>query len=164
MLLTLSLILLFLASGCTPGGSGVDINTSGIFSPVLFSIDNKDADGKTLDIGEHVLTDDPRPLLIQVHNDTKYPYTDIDLVITADGDNVPSITFVPTPEGEIKFPGFEGTCGRTLAPGATCTIKTVFAPRDERRYFETLTLNFNNYVKPETHFANIKVIAGMPAL
>lgn len=148
--------------GCNPG-SEVKINTAGIFNPVLYSINNQDADGKTIDLGEHLLTEDPIPLTVRVYNKTEYPYTDLNIVMSADGDNSASVTFMPTPTGEIIFPGHQGTCGKVLSPGRTCEIRLQFAPREGRIYLETLALKFKNYVNPEEHIGKVTLIAGMPA-
>jgi hypothetical protein len=157
------LICLISLVGCNADQALVKINTSGIFNPVTYSIDDEDASGKTLDLGEHLLTDEPRALSVKVHNKTKFPYTNLDLQIAALGDLATSISFAPTPTGELKFPGEGGTCETTLSPGETCEIRVIFAPREGRNYTEILTLNFNNYVEKESHVATIKVIAGMPA-
>ena len=153
----------FLAiAACSPKGS-VEINTAGIFNPVLFSINNQDADGKTIDLGEHILTDDPKSIRVRVYNQTQYPYTDIDLKMAAEGDNAPAISFIPNAMGEVVFPGLGGNCARTLAPGAYCDIYVTFAPREGRVYNEILTLDFRNYVDKETHTGKVTLIAGMPA-
>lgn len=155
------LLILFFLFACN--AEQVKINTGGIFAPVTFSVDNQDASGKTLDFGEHLLTDEPRNIVVKVHNKTQFPYKNLDLLMSAEGDSVPSITFYPTQTGEIKFPGDGGTCQSTLDPGKTCEIRLVFAPREGRVYNETLTLSFHNLVDPETHVAKITMIAGMPA-
>lgn len=163
--LSIILILFLTVYGCNKESASVKINTAGIFNPVLYSIDDVEASGKTIDRGEHILTDDPVPLTVRVYNKTKFPYTDLDLVLgTDDGaDNAPAIAFVPTETGEIVFPGKDGTCGRTLPANSTCLIKLLYSPREGRRYVETITLNFKNYVDPEQHTAKLLFLAGMPA-
>lgn len=156
------LILLFFVS-CNKQQGSVSIDTGGIFTPILFEINNKNADGQTLDFGEHLLTDDPQNLTIKVNNNSDFPYTDLELIFSVDEDHSPSISFAPGSDGEVTFPGFEGTCTRILNPKTSCTIKATLAPRDERKYKETLTLNFKNYVTPESHVGVIVLIAGMPA-
>ena len=150
-------------SACNTGGDGVKILTSGINAPLLFEVDGQNGDGRTLDLGEHLLTDEPRQVISIVHNSSNYPYTDLDLTMTADGDDVTSMNFLPTLEGETAFPGYGGTCGRTLPPGMSCSINLVFSPRESRAYLETLTLNFKNFVEAETHIAKLQFIAGTPA-
>jgi hypothetical protein len=161
--LALILLSLFVLQGCNTPGSSVKITSGAITTNALYSMNNEDIDGKVVDLGEHVLTDEPLTLTIRVYNKTQYPYTDLNLVMSADADNNPSITFVPSIEGSIAFPGQGGTCGRTLPAGKACEIKLTFAPREGRRFLETLTLNFKNYIDPEQHVAQIKMIAGMPA-
>lgn len=158
----LSLFMLMMLVGCNPG-SEVKIKTSGIFEPILFAINNKDADGKTLDFGEHILTNEPIALKVRIYNETEYPYTDLDIVMGASGDDNPSINFTPNPAGEINFPGFEGTCSRILLPKQYCFVELLFAPRDERVYQETVKLVFKNYVDAEEHTATLTLLAGMPA-
>src|SRR5690606_30482110 len=70
-------LFLMILSGCMPGND-VRINTSNIFLPILFSIDNKDIDGKTLDLGEFLLTDDPLRLKVRIYNKTDFDYTNLD--------------------------------------------------------------------------------------
>lgn len=152
-----------LLSGCNQSSDAVKILTGGIFAPTLFTLNDQDIDKKTLDLGEHLLTDAPRSLVIKVHNSTSYNYTNLNLTISADGENVPATTFAPTTEGSISYPGANGTCGTTLAPNTTCTINLLFSPRDGRRYLETFTLEFRNLVEAEIHEGKITVISGMPA-
>lgn len=156
------IMLSFLLLGCN-SENGVKLNTAGIFSPVTFSINDQNASGRTIDLGERLLTEEPKSLIVKVHNSSDYPYTDLDLIMTADGDNSPSVSFVASDDGEIKFPGKGGTCNRVLPSNATCEIRLQFSPREQRFYTETITLNFKNYVDPEIHVATIKAIAGMPA-
>lgn len=161
---TALLFLLLTLVACNgAGGGAVKILTNGIFSPVLFSLNDKDIDGKTVDMGERLLTEEPLVLTVKVHNDTKYPYTELNLALSAADDESPAITFLPTPDGEIAFPGLGGTCRTTLQPDETCQIKVQYTPRDGRVYQEILTLTFKNFVEPETHTATLKWIAGMPA-
>jgi hypothetical protein len=161
--LALLLLLLTLVACNGAGGGAVKILTNGIFSPVLFSLNDKDIDAKTTDMGERLLTEEPLVLTIKLHNSTKYDYTDVDFVLSAANDEAPAITFLPTPEGEIAFPGFAGTCKRTIKPDETCQVKVQFTPRDGRVYNEILTLSFKNFVDAETHVAKLTWIAGMPA-
>jgi hypothetical protein len=160
--LFLLLISIFILIGCNPG-SEVKIKTGGIFTPTLFAINNQDADGKTIDLGEHILTDDPIVLEVTVYNNTKFPYTDLDLTMSANDPNSPSIKLSPSPLGETNFPGYGGTCSRSLAPNTSCKIKLLLEPREERTYLETIKLNFKNYVDAEEHTAQIVLLAGMPA-
>ncbi|MCM2350063.1 MAG: hypothetical protein NDI69_08570 [Bacteriovoracaceae bacterium] len=148
--------------GCNPGSS-VKVQTAGIYSPVLYSINDKDASGQTIDLGEHILTDDPIALVVKVYNKTEYSYTDLEMELTAGEDQSPSITFMPTPEGELAFPGHQGTCGKILPSKKTCEIRLVFSPREGREYLEKAILKFKNYVDPEEHVAELKLLAGLPA-
>lgn len=155
-------MLIFLAA-CNPNQSAVKILTGGIFSPVLFQVDNLDAASGKIDLGEFVISTDPKTITVTVHNSTKFPYTSLDLLISGDGMNAPAITFVPTAEGEMNFPGLGGTCGRTLKSKETCEIKILFTPRDSRPYVEFLKLTFFNYVEVENHSVQIDILAGTPA-
>lgn len=160
VLLLLSLVLV----ACNgAGGGSVKILTNGIFSPVLFSLNDKDIDAKTTDMGERLLTEEPLVLTVKFHNNTDYPYTDANLTLSAENDEAPAITFLPTPDGDIAYPGLGGTCKTTVQPDETCTIKLQFTPRDGRFYNEILTLTFKNFVEEEIHIAKLRWIAGMPA-
>jgi hypothetical protein len=159
----LALLSLAALVACNPQESGISINTAGIFSPVLYSIEGREASGRTLDFGEHLLTDDARTLEVQVYNETAFPYTNLTLEITGAGEVAPVITFAPNEGGSIAFPGRGGTCGAQLAPKQTCTIRLVFAPREQRLHEENLTLKFRNYISEETHAAKVVILAGMPA-
>lgn len=159
----LFLMFIFALSACNPGSS-VKVETAGIYSPVLFSVNDQEAAGKTINLGEHILTDDPISLVVKVHNNTEFAYTEMDLILAAvDPEQSGSITFTPTPDGELAFPGHEGTCERRLASKSSCEIRLTFAPREGRDYLEKLTLKFKNYVDPEEHVAELKLLAGLPA-
>lgn len=153
---------LILISGCMPGND-VRINTGNIFLPILFSIDNKDLDGKTLDLGEFLLTDDPLNLKVRIYNKTDYNYTNLDLTFDAGPDRSASVGFTPNPSGEIAFPGADGNCKRILKPKESCFIDITFTPREARDYSEHLKLSFKNYVDSEEHIGTLKILAGMPA-
>lgn len=144
-------------------GNDVRINTGNIFLPILFSIDNQDIDGKTLDLGEFLLTDDPLKLRVRIYNKTDYDYTNLDLAFDAGSDRSSSVNFTPKSSGEIVFPGADGTCTRTLGPKQSCFIDINFTPREARDYTEFLKLTFKNYVDAEEHIGTLKVLAGMPA-
>lgn len=149
--------------GCNAPGNSVQVISGNITTTALFSMNNEDIDGKTVDIGDQVLTDSPLPLTVRVYNSTEKPYTDLDLEITVDGTFAPAITFAPSDEGGLAYPGYKGTCGRVLQPKSACLIQLLFSPRDGRVYLEKLTLKFKNYIDPETHTATLKSLAGLPA-
>ncbi|MGE3609949.1 MAG: hypothetical protein AB7I27_10220 [Bacteriovoracaceae bacterium] len=155
--------ILFILSACVKENAGVKIETKGINSNTLFAINGQDADGKSIDLGERILSDGPMILTVTVQNTTQYPYTDIDLTFTTTNETGASTNFNPTSEGEIKFPGDGGTCSRILAPNSSCELKIAFSPRDEREYLENVTLVFKNYIKAESHTGTFKIIAGTPA-
>lgn len=156
------LLILFLIASCTPSGE-VKINTSGIFKPLLFSIDQKDASGTILDYQEILLSDEPQIINVQIYNDSEFPYTDIQLLFGNSEGSFPAINFNPSSDGAISFPGMDGTCKETLAPKKSCVIKLILAPRDERKYTEYITLKFRNYVDVEEHKATLNFLAGWPA-
>lgn len=159
--ITFFFILLVLAA-CTPQGS-VKINTSGIFKPFLFSIDDKDASGTILDYKEILLSDEPLVLNVQIYNDSNFPYTDIKIIFGNSEGSFPAINFNPSSDGAISFPGMDGNCPQTLAPKQSCLIKLILAPRDEKNYTEFITLKFKNYVDIEEHKATLNFLAGWPA-
>lgn len=161
--LLVPILCLLLLTACNQKEGGVSISTGNIFRPVLFQLNDQDADNKVIDMGEFVLTDDPLVLTVKVYNDTAYPYTDFDLAMTAANDEMTAISYRADEAGEIKFPGFEGTCGKKLLPKATCEIKLVFSPRNERIYEEYIELKFKNYIEAESHKTTVKMLAGMPA-
>jgi hypothetical protein len=158
--LILSLLIL---TACNSGGDGIKVLTAGITAPLLLEIEGQNGDGQTLDLGEQLLTDDPKSILVTIHNSTAFPYTELDLVFTATNDQVPSLSFKPNLEGSTAFPGYGGTCTGTLPPGTSCNMNLVFSPRESRYYEEILTLNFKNYVDRESHTAHLKFLAGTPA-
>jgi len=151
-----------LLAACTPKGE-VTINTSGIFKPLLYSIDQKDASGTTLNYKEILLSDEPLVLDVQIYNDSSFPYTDIELIFSNSEGSFPSISFSPSTDGSISFPGMDGTCSRTLLPKKSCLMKLILAPRDEKNYTEYITLKFKNYVDVEEHKATLVFLAGWPA-
>ncbi len=157
------LLLLCLVISCNPNESGVKIQTAGLFAPILFSIDGQDGSGKTLDLGEHLLTDEARRIKVTVYNDTEYPYTNLSLELSAAGSTAPTLNYVPSPAGEIAYPGNDGTCGPVLDSKKGCTINLQFAPREQRIHQEILTLKFKNFVQEEIHVAQLDILAGMPA-
>ncbi len=154
--------LLFL-QGCNLPGNSVEITSGAITTNALFSMKNEDIAGKTVDLGEHIITDDPLTLTVRIFNNTQKPYTDLNLLLDAEGDDTTSITFMATDEGAVDFPGKGGTCKRILDAGQACEVKLVFAPREERQYLEKLTLTFRNYIEAETYTARLKLLAGRPA-
>ncbi|HXH73751.1 MAG TPA: hypothetical protein VNJ08_02230 [Bacteriovoracaceae bacterium] len=164
VILLCPLFCFLLVTSCNKKEAGsVELTTADIYKPLLFQLNDQKASNEVIDLGEHVLTDDPKTLTIKVYNDTGYPYTDIELVMTAADDELSSITYVANENGEIKFPGFEGTCGKKLAPKASCLMKLSFSPKSGRIYEEFIELKFKNYVEAESHKTTVKVLAGMPA-
>ena len=149
-------------AACTPKGD-VTINTAGIFKPLLFSIDQKNASGTTLNYKEILLSDEPLVLDVQIYNDSDFPYTDIELIFSNSESTFPSINFSPSTDGSISFPGMDGTCSKILLPKKSCLMKLILAPRDEKNYTEYITLKFKNYVDVEEHKATLVFLAGWPA-
>jgi hypothetical protein len=161
----LIIILVFLTlAGCNQKPSDVQIKTSGIFIPLTFGIDDQDASGKFLDMGEWVTSDGPKTLTVKVQNNTFFPYADIDLKFTSvDPELTSSIRFKPNNQGDSVFPGAGGTCQRSLGPGLNCTIIIEFFPLADGKYQEQLDLTFKNWVESESHFANLSFVSGEPA-
>lgn len=159
----LSLLFLFLLSSCLEKKPGTNILTSGIFNQAIFSINNKDASGKTIALGEHLLTNPSIVLEVKVYNGTNYPYTELGLDFSTTAEASPSTNYLPTPEGAVDFPGFNGTCSQVLPPKQTCSIFIEITPREERRFNEFVKLSYKQYVELEEHIATISFLAGMPA-
>lgn len=159
----LSLAFILLIASCVEKKPGTNILTSGIFNQALYSINGKDASGKTIELGEHLLTNPPLKLEVRVYNGTNYDYTELDLSFSVPGENSPSTNYLPSPEGGVDFPGFGGTCQRKLAPKASCIIFLEINPREERVYNELIKLSYKQYVELEEHTATVQFLAGMPA-
>jgi len=165
LLLNVSFILgVLLLVSCNQQTSDVKINTTGIFVPITFGIDDEDASGKFLNKGEWVTSDGPKTMTIKVQNNTFFPYSDIDIEMRATNPELnTSLRFKPNNEGDTKFPGLGGTCQRSLGPGLTCTIVVEFMPLSDGFYEELIQLNFKNWVEDETHLATLSFISGEPA-
>ncbi|RME18397.1 MAG: DUF2341 domain-containing protein [Bdellovibrio sp.] len=54
------------------------------------------------------------------------------------------------------YPGTGGTCGATLAPANTCTIVVQFAPTASGVLNDTITINYNDGVNPQSATAAIQ--------
>ncbi len=154
---------LLILGACNTPGTSVKVTSGGITTDALYALDGNNVDGKLVDLGEYLLTSDPRVLTISVYNSTAKSYTELDLKITTEADKAPSITFAPTSDGAINYPGQGGTCGKELGANSGCLIKLLLTPREGRRYLETLTLSFKNFIEVETHTAQVKFIAGTAA-
>jgi hypothetical protein len=163
MKLSFLFLLLVLLAGCQESTNGVKVLTSGIVAPLLFTVENMDADNKVIDLGEHVQTDGPKGLTIRISNDSRFDYTNMGLRFSTPNGAVPALTYVPSGNGDIAFPGLGGTCGKILLSKQSCIVKILFTPRESRFYEEILTLSFNNYVTPESHTGTIKILSGLPA-
>ena len=159
----LPLLLLLLIASCVEKKPGTSVLTADIFDQALFSINGRDASGKVIDLGEHLLTDPPKTLEVRVFNGTNFPYTEIDLTFSASGDNSSSTNYLATADGALNFPGLGGTCSRTLAPKKSCTIILEVNPREERIFTEFIKLSYKQYVELEEHLATVQFLAGMPA-
>ena len=155
--------ILSLAS-CNQKTSDVQINTTGIFVPITFGIDDEDASGKYLDKGEWVTSDGPKTMAIKVQNNTFFTYSAIDLEMRATDSNlITTLRFKPNNQGDTEFPGAGGTCQRTLSPGLSCIIIVEFLPLADGTYEEQIELNFKNWVEDESHLATLGFVSGEPA-
>lgn len=162
------LILLFLFSlaACnkSPGGDSVKIISGNVTSTALFTVNNQEVKNEVLNLGEYTLNSSPLTLTVRIYNDTQYPYTEMDLLISSnDPDQASTINFLSDQEGAITFPGAGGTCTKTLGSKQSCLIILTWAPRDERPYQEKLTLQFKNYIEQQSLEANLQLLAGTPA-
>jgi len=159
----LTLVWLLFITACLEKKPGTAILTSGIYDQALFSINNQDASGKTIEMGEHLLTNPPIIANVRVYNGTDYPYTELDLEFLPSGEYSSSTNYLPTEEGSIEFPGQGGNCTRTLRPKESCIIVIEVNPREERIFNEQIKLSYKHYVELEEHIATISFLAGMPA-
>lgn len=62
------------------------------------------------------------------------------------------------------FPGTDGTCGKTLAAAASCTMVVGFAPKTNSVFNDTIDLNYNNGVAYQTSSRQVTGAGYVPAL
>jgi len=157
----LVLALLFTLASCnTEKSSDVEINTSGIFTPVSIKYSNDEL-GDTYDFGEYLIGMGPKTYPITVTNNSLFPLTDLKL--TLDTFESFGFGFEKTEDGKNKFPGKTGTCTSTLLPAQSCTIALQFETNISKFYEQEITVSYLNYIEGASRTINLQVLAGNPA-
>jgi|GEM_PF-3103328 len=149
--------------GCNPNQSELSIQTAGIFKPFNAKLENQEYDNQKLDLGEHVTTNGPKTITLELANNSDFPYTELSLIFNAEENDQNSVTtFKAGESGGNDFPGLGGTCKTTIQPRTTCKIILSFAPRENRQYNEIINLQFKNLVDRESHTITYTILAGTP--
>jgi len=162
LLFLLSLMGLSLVfSACVPktGEDAVEVETSGIFEPVTFTIV-----GGT-DLGEILTGSDPIIKTIEVKNNSKFDITQLQLTLY-DTDASAAGMSLTVGEGMVlpAFPGFGGTCKASrLAAGQSCTIRISYNPARSGTFKQMMTFKYRNFVDASQLDAEITMVTGEPA-
>jgi hypothetical protein len=152
--------LLTLASCNSEKASDVEINTSGIFTPVSITYSGNTM-GDTYDFGEYLIGMGPQTYPITITNNSLFPLTD--LILTLDTFESFGFSFEKTEDGKNKFPGKTGTCTSTLLPAQSCTIALQFETNISKFYEQQVTVKYLNYIEGASRTINLQVLAGNPA-
>ncbi len=159
-LLILALMLSLAGCNSQQSASDVQINTSGIFTPVSISYDHKELKD-IYDFGEYLIGSGPALYILTVTNNSLFPVTQLSL--TMDSFESFGFSFEKTDEGKTIFPGKTGTCGTTLLPTQSCTIVLQFETNISKFYEQPVTISYLNYIEAASKIVTLQVLAGNPA-
>lgn len=160
--LLLKILLFALFASCVgeeKSAESVRVQSSGVFTPISFSIDGREVGG-VFDLGEYVTGSDARAIRVKVKNNTRFPMTDMDFVYPER--TTKSYGFY-SEEGEGEYPGQGGTCGQTLEPNKQCLIILSFYVTKSGIYEEPGLFKFKNLVEDDDRAVRFTALAGQPA-
>lgn len=157
----LILAIFFTLAGCeSQQSSDVQINTSGVFTPVSISYSNQEL-AATHDFGEYLIGTGAAIYTLTVRNNSLFPITELNL--TLESFEAFGFGFEKTEDGKTKYPGKSGTCGTTLNPAQSCTISLQFETNISKLYVQPVTFKYLNYIEAASKEITLKVLAGNPA-
>ncbi len=161
MVRMLVLALIFIVAGCnTKKGEDVEVNTSGIYTPVSITYNFEEL-GTSYDFGEYLIGSGPTIYKITVRNNSFFPITDLNLSMSTFESF--GFSFEKLEDGKNKFPGKTGTCTATLAPAHSCVIALQFETNISKQYTQPITISYLNYIDSASKTINLTVLAGNPA-
>ncbi len=108
MVRMLVLALIFIVAGCnTKKGQDVEVNTSGIYTPVSITYNFEEL-STAYDFGEYLIGSGPAIYKITDRNNSFFPITDLNLAMSTFESF--GFSFEKLEDGKNKFPGKTGTC------------------------------------------------------
>ncbi|MBY0414950.1 MAG: hypothetical protein K2Q18_12340, partial [Bdellovibrionales bacterium] len=112
------------------------------------------------EIGEIITTDDSTDVTIKISNNSADQIKNI----TYDFDTSENLLdYKPNIDGLAVYPGAGGTCGTSLSPKNSCTIKMSLTPRKQGEFTITGKISYLNRVEPQSKDLNYHLISGQPA-
>ena len=151
----IGLLLIFTLVGCKPMiDKVVDVVTSQILEPVSMKLSTAP------DLGEFAVSRESTIITIEIKNNSSEAIRKLALSI-APKQNI--IKFRDNPEGLSSAPGYEGTCGETVAPGEKCIYLISFTPRKAGTYSIPVVFNYENLIEPQSKSVTFTATAGEPA-
>jgi hypothetical protein len=133
----------------------VVIKTGGVHDQVTLSMDTQQF------LGFFLVGTDPRIVTITAKNTSRFEVFDIDLELSSEV--TAGMEFVPNADAEKVFPGFGGTCGRVIAPGASCTMRIVYNPILPGSFTQALNFKYTTILNIQNLSFNLDAVAGEPA-
>ena len=150
----LFIIILVSAISCKPAAKVVDVFTSAILEPVTFET------SLPPDLGEISVGSDPLPFIITITNNSSDPITKMKLDI---GNSISVFNYAPDADSNALSPGFEGTCGASLASHSKCTYNLIFNARKAGQFNIPVKFSYENLIQPDSKAITVTALTGEPA-
>jgi hypothetical protein len=151
--------LIFLAA-CNSDPGSVKILSRGIFEPLTLKFANVRAEG-LIDLDEYVKGSEELRFELYVKNNSRFAYQDIDF--TFDDTLISAYNFYSKDDDSKEYPGKNGTCTRSLAPGQSCIINIGFFTTKSAVFKQKFSFKYTNEVRAEVVSFEATIISGDPA-